>query len=74
MDERMHADLERRVQAHEEVLTSLVAAVGLEHPATLTRLESMFAERRGGVHEPAEDTVGHAEQILRAARRLVGAN
>jgi hypothetical protein len=74
MDERMHADLERRVQAHEELLTALIAAVSLEHPASLTRLESMFAERRGGAEVPATATVGHAEQILRAARRLVGAN
>jgi len=70
VDPREHADLERRVQAHEELLTALVAAVALEHPAALTRFESMFAERGDG----GNDTVAHVQQILRVARRQVGAN
>jgi len=75
VDEREHADLERRVQAHEELLTALVAAVGREHPAVLTTLESMFAEKwSGGPETPRPDTVAHVDQMLRVARRQVGAN
>ncbi len=73
MDGREAADLERRVQAHEELLTALIAAVGVEHPAILTRLEGMFAERGTG-DQRYPDTVAHAAQVLRAARRQVGAN
>jgi hypothetical protein len=73
MDQREYADLERRVQAHEELLTALIGAVGKEHPAILTELERMFAERAdGGQRYP--DTTAHATQVLRAARREVGAN
>jgi hypothetical protein len=74
MDPRENADLERRVQAHEELLTALIGAVGKEHPAILTRLEGMFAERRDGGGQEYADTVARAAQILRTARREVGAN
>jgi hypothetical protein len=74
MDPRESADLERRVQAHEELLTALIAAVGKEHPAVLSGLEAMFAKRAGAGEAGHPDTVAHAEQILRTARRFVGAN
>ena len=73
MDPRESADLDRRVQAHEELLTALITSVGLEHPAILTRLEAMFSERAGGADPTRPDTVAHAQQILRAARHGVGA-
>lgn len=72
MDPREKADLERRVQAHEELLAALITSIGLEHPAIVTRLEGMFTERSGG--DPTQpDTVAHVGQILRIARRGVGA-
>jgi hypothetical protein len=73
MDQREYADLERRVQAHEELLTALIGAVGKEHPAILTELERMFAERVDGDRR-YPDTVAHGTEVLRAARREVGAN
>ena len=74
MDPRQSADLERRVQAHEELLTALITSVGLEHPAILTRLEGMFTARAPAADATQPDTVDHVGQILRIARRGVGAN
>lgn len=75
MDQRERTDLERRVQAHEELLTALIAAVGREQPAVLTGLEAMFAVRpNDGAGTPHPDTANHVEQMLRVARRQVGAN
>lgn len=65
-------DLPRRVQAHEELLTALMAALCKTQPAVLTELESMFAKRTSEAGHP--DTVEHAQEILRVVRRIVGAN
>lgn len=72
MDERERTDLERRVQAHEELLTALVAAIGRERPAVLSGLEAMFAVRPSGAGTPHPDTANHVDQMLRVARRQAG--
>ena len=74
MDPRQSADLERRVQAHEELLTALVTAVGLEHPTILSRLEGMFSGAAPASDPTQPSTVDHIQQVLRIARRGVGAN
>jgi hypothetical protein len=74
MEEREYVDLERRVQAQEELLTALIASVAMEHPAILPHLEGMFSRRSSAPDEPRPDTLAHAEQVLRTARRMAGAN
>jgi hypothetical protein len=74
MDPRETADLERRVQAHEELLTALVVAVAKEHPAILTGLEGAFVAGAPSGEATQPSTLDHIAQILRIARRDVGAN
>ena len=69
MDERRLMDLERRVQAHEALLAELIAGVGRQHPAILAKLEAIFSEHRPRPDQHYADTVAHAGQIVRIARR-----
>jgi hypothetical protein len=69
---REETDLERRVLAHERVLTVLIAELARERPDLLLRLQEVFSPHPplGAYEQDYTDTAGYADQFIHEAKRL----
>ena len=66
------ADLDRRIQAHELLLTELLARASEQNGELLTHLEQMLSQKgpTNDRDDGGPDTLQYAQGIVAAARKL----
>ena len=72
MEEHSKDDLQRQVQAHEELLIALVMLVHKVNPAAFKELQRIFTDRRARTTnvEGFPDPLQRAEEIVAVASKL----
>jgi hypothetical protein len=67
-----NTDLERRVLAHERILTVLIAHMAEAEPKFLERLQQIFTKHHtlGAGEQDYTDTAAYAEQFIQQVVRL----